>query len=178
MIKIEKENIDRLFDAYMLRVKQNDDKAKELFLKEAGLLYNSYEKNYVGGLNDKWSEDIETNIRRLEKYLIDKIENESNSKLQTIELKRMKEQYFSDTKLAFDTQHDELIKNLLTLNKEFSIESKMIRQNTKTKMDEIKKNLKLTFDNITTGIKENIVSYNNNVNLLVIRQNKYNQIKF
>lgn len=178
LIKIEKENIDRLFDVYMLRVKQIDDMAKELFLKEAGLLYNSYEKNYVGGLNDKWSEDIETNIRRLEKYLIDKIENASNSKLQTIELKRMKEQYFSDTKLAFDTQHDELIKNLRTLNKEFSIESKMIRQNTKTKMDEIKNNLKLTFDNITTGIKENIVSYNNNVNLLVIRQNKYNQIKF
>ena len=92
-------------------------------------------------------------------------------------LKKSKELFYANTKNTYDALHQEFIKDLRILDKQFSSDSTGIRETSMDNMIEIKNRCDLAFDNITNRIKDNINLFNDLVNLLISKQAKYGQMK-
>lgn len=92
------------------------------------------------------------------------------------DIKKSKEQFYTNTKKTYDPLHNELIKEIRTIDNQFKIDIEKIRNTTITLMNEIQTNLEMNFDSITSSIKSSIIPFNNTVNLLILEQERFNQI--
>jgi DNA-binding helix-hairpin-helix protein with protein kinase domain len=122
--------------------------------------------------------DLTTNYNRLklnQQQLFEEKTKVRKDKLE--ELKNSKIHFYSKTKNAFDSKHDELLKELRIIDDHFKVDSEKIRLITLGKMNDIKTKLESVFDGITIKIKDIIISFNNTVDLLITEQTKYKQMK-
>lgn len=122
--------------------------------------------------------NLSTNFNRLklnQQQVFEKKTKVLKDKLEV--LKNSRVQFYTDTKNAFDPKHDELLKELRCIDDQFKIDLEKIRLITFGNMNDIKTKLESILDGITKKIKDNILSFNYNVDLLISEQAKYKQMK-
>lgn len=92
-------------------------------------------------------------------------------------LNKSKDEHYLIIIKEFDPLHNELIKELQTLDNLFKIELNNLRNTTLNNMNEVLKKYEITYNNSTIKMKDTVNTFNNIANSLLAYKNQYRAMK-